>query len=196
MDPTASTPEWATQTHRVQRGDEIIINRDPGDVIPEGILEKMERGEIHGSPDNSTPSSEVSMDEKRRLDIERQAAVARGDEVEGVTERSNSLERQHGGEGHALEEERLDRTRSSGSGSGEGTSKRAPEDRVAEKDSPIPDREQVAGDTTQWREGKDLIIERNTGEGDDVSAPLGLNLHPLRYLCSQLALITFRSRWK
>lgn len=130
------------------------------------VLEKMERGEIPrtDSPEGLTPSSNLSIDEKRRLEEERDIAEERGEEIDGVTERRNSIEKQPGGEGHILEKEDEQEheqnrppltTMVNGSDGG--------------ADSPIPDRQQIAGDETQWREGNHLIIERKVGEGEDVS---------------------------
>jgi len=123
----------------------------------------MEQGEIPRtqSPGDLTPTSPTSNeDESKRMEEDRPARDAAGAEVEreekprsevaGATGRGKSSERQPHGEGHGTAPTTKDAI------DGEGG------------DSPIPDRNQVAGDETQWREGHDLVIERKVGPGGDV----------------------------
>jgi hypothetical protein len=134
-----------------------VINRDPENI--DDVLQKMERGEIPRteSPEDLSP---ISYDEeKKQFEEDRVAGagaeVERGQELQietvGLTERRNSLARQADGEGHIIATAKGGVTEGEESG-----------------DSPIPDREQVPGDKTQWREGNDLIIERRVGPGEDV----------------------------
>ncbi|KAF8322645.1 hypothetical protein DL93DRAFT_2050485, partial [Clavulina sp. PMI_390] len=128
LDPSGA-PEWADQTRRVTRADEIIINRDPVLPISQAdeaeIIEKLERGELEtSSPGAMTPSSPESpyaYDEKRPMNRDR-------------------LQSYH-----------------------------------EAGDSPIPDRDQMVGDETQWREGNHLIIERKVGDGEDVGVLMQLS---------------------
>lgn len=188
LDPSG-TPEWANQARRVSRGDDIIINRDPDGME---VIEKMERGELPqtDSPEALTPSSSISLDEKRRLEEEREAAAERGEEVDGVTERRNSLERQPGGEGHAItQEEEHQRPHVAP------TKSKANEYDDAEN-SPIPDRDQIPGDETQWREGNHLIIERKVGDGEDVSSSEFCLPDSFILTVSDSVPLLFRWKWK
>lgn len=141
LEPTG-TPEWATQVGRIVRPEDIVINRDPAD------LEKLERGEIElpkGVRMSSLPSTAGSGGSRSGTLDEKKERNGEEIEMDGVTERDNELEKQPGGEGNVVGEDRED--------SG---------------DSVIPDREQIAGDETEWREGHDLIIERKVANGEEV----------------------------
>lgn len=90
------------------------------------------------SPENVTPTSPISYDEEKKERLD-EVRVAGVDVGKGQEPRLESV---------------IAKGRATG---GEDSG-----------DSPIPEREQVAGDKTQWREGNDLIIERRVGPGEDV----------------------------
>lgn len=61
-----SLPEWALHTHRVERAEDVVINRDPVNI--------MERGEIDGSAKDDLSGRRSEMvnpeeDEKRNRDV-------------------------------------------------------------------------------------------------------------------------------
>ncbi|KAI0076338.1 hypothetical protein K474DRAFT_1663178 [Panus rudis PR-1116 ss-1] len=145
-----SLPEWANQTRRVERGEEIVINRD----------RDLERGE-------------VEVEEKRSR---RESVTANGSsasEKEGMGEASSptqttSDEKERAHE-NAGEEEWGPMDRPEGVGE-----KKDRDPALDAKEENLPDGEETI---QEWDEGPHRIIEKRRGPGEEVEVEVLRNIH-------------------